>query len=156
MQICFLTIGTKSPQWLENLVQEYNKKISYWISTNWKSISSPALGRDAQDKKKSEESESILIELKPDDYVILCDEKGSSFGSMDFAKKIEKILNGGKKRLVIIIGGPFGVGQEVKKRADLQLSLSTFTINHQLALAVICEQIYRAMTILKGTAYHND
>src|SRR5438046_1480657 len=99
------------------------------------------MGRDALEKKRSLETEKILRVLKADDLVILCDERGKSWNSIEFAKRIENILGGGKKRLVIVVGGAFGVEDELKKRADLNLSLSGFTMTHQLALAMICEQV---------------
>lgn len=94
--------------------------------------------------------------LKSDDYVIACDEKGRVLGSKEFARRLESILGGGKKRIVFIIGGAYGLEVDVLNRCDLKLSLSSFTLNHHMALAVIAEQTYRAMTIIKGIKYHND
>ncbi|MCC6276939.1 MAG: 23S rRNA (pseudouridine(1915)-N(3))-methyltransferase RlmH [Oligoflexia bacterium] len=148
-------ISTRIPPWLDQLGQDYKKKISYWIDTNIQYFNSPSHDRDAAQKKIESESEILLDALSQDDFVILCDERGSSLSSEEFAKKLEKILAGGKKRIVLIIGGAYGVNDSVKKRADLKLCLSEFTMTHHLAMAVALEQTYRAMTILKGTSYHN-
>jgi len=155
LKFCFVGISSRLPPWLEQLTLDYKKKISFWIETECIVLNSPSHDRDAQDKKIKSESEIILNYLKPDDFVLLCDEKGQRLDTKAFSKRLERILGGGKKRIIVVIGGAYGVNDEVKKRADLQLCLSEFTITHHLALAVACEQTYRAMTILKGTSYHN-
>lgn len=155
MKFSFVGISGRIPPWLEQLTTDYQKKLSYWIATNSDFLNSPSHDRDASDKKIKEESKLLLNYVKSDDFVILCDERGVSLSSEEYAKKLEKILGGGKKRIVVIVGGAFGVNDEVKQRADLKLCLSEFTMTHHLAMAVAYEQTYRAMTILKGTAYHN-
>jgi 23S rRNA (pseudouridine1915-N3)-methyltransferase len=155
VKLHFVGISSRLPPWLEQLTGDYKKKLDYWISSECVMLSSPSHDRDAQDKKLKAESEMLLKYFRPDDFVLLCDEKGQALDSQSFAKRLEKILGGGKKRIVVVIGGAYGVSPEVKKRADLQLCLSEFTMTHHLALAVACEQVYRAMTILKGTSYHN-
>lgn len=156
MKLTFVSVSGKFPPWLNEVVEDYKKKLSYWFAVEVNILKPTSLDRNANAKKKSEESAAISRTLKPDDYVIACDEKGRVVGSKEFAQRIEGILGGGKKRIVIIIGGAYGLEIDVLNRCDLKLSLSPFTLNHHMALAVICEQTYRAMTIIKGIKYHND
>jgi 23S rRNA (pseudouridine1915-N3)-methyltransferase len=156
MKLVFVAASSKLPPWLAELTQDYNKKISFWLPAEMTVLPSPSLGRDAREKKTQIEAEAFLKFAKPDDFVILCDEKGQTLNSLKFAKRLENIMGSGKKRLLVLVGGAYGFGEEVKKRADLQLCLSPFTMSHHLALAVAYEQMYRALTIIKGTAYHNE
>ena len=111
--------------------------------------------RDDAEYKRNEESKLLLEHLQTDDFIILFDEKGKSFDSIEFSKKIENALGCSKKRLIFIIGGAYGVNEEIKKRADLKVSLSVMTMNHIMAQVVSLEQIYRAFTIIKNIPYHN-
>jgi len=156
LKLTFVSVSNKLPPWLGEVLENYKKKISYWLPVEINILKPVSLDRGAQDKKKKAESALILKSLKADDFVIACDEKGREFNSKEFSKRLEGILNAGKKRIVIIIGGAYGLEVDVLNRADLKLSLSAFTLNHHVALAMICEQTYRAMTILKGIKYHND
>ena len=106
-------------------------------------------------KKKSFESQALNQNLLPDDFVIVCDEKGKALSTVNFAGQLEKVLDSGKKRVVFVIGGAYGLESNVLERANLKLSLSPFTVTHHLALAICFEQTYRAMTILRGVPYHN-
>ena len=155
MKIVFLTISSKLPGWVDEVAGDYQKKLSFWIPTELKVLPAPSLDREAKDKKLKLESEKLSAFLKDDDFVLLCDERGKSLSSLEFAKKFESILNSGKKRIVVIIGGSYGVDATIKARANFTIGLSPFTLNHHMALAVTFEQIYRGMTILKGTQYHN-
>jgi 23S rRNA (pseudouridine1915-N3)-methyltransferase len=156
LKFCFVTISSKLPPWLGSLAEDYSKKLSFWIQTETPLLSKKSAPRENQDRKKQLEAESLLNFFTPDDYVILCEEEGKEMGSQQFAKKLENILAGGKKRIVIAVGGAYGVSEEVKARADFQLCLSKLTTSHHMALAFALEQIYRAMTILKNVSYHNE
>jgi 23S rRNA (pseudouridine1915-N3)-methyltransferase len=156
LKVSFISISSSLPPWLEQLSHDYCKKMGFWLQTDCVLLDSPSHARDDKDKKLKTESEKLLSYFKPDDFVLLCDERGTQFQSTLFARRLEKTLSGGKKRLLVVIGGAYGVSEDVRKRADLLLSLSEFTMTHHLALAVALEQVYRAMTILKGKAYHNS
>ena len=155
MTIEFLTISSRFPEWLRELDSDYKTKIGYWHSCRTTMLKSPSHGRESSSVKIESEAKLILRQLADSDFVILCDEQGLSFSSLKFAKKIESLLNTGKKRLVFVIGGAYGVGDKVKNRAEMKLKLSDFTLNHYLAFATLQEQVYRAMTIMKGIQYHN-
>ena len=94
--------------------------------------------------------------LQDSDRVILLDERGTQMTSREFAQSIDRQMNAGLKRLVFIIGGPYGFSQDVYNRADAKLSLSKMTFSHEMVRLFFVEQIYRAMTILRGEPYHHD
>lgn len=156
MKIVFVTTTSKLPSWLDEVVKDYSKKISFWFPTELKNLQTKSVGRDASHEKIKAEAEKLRGFIEPSDFVVLCDEKGRQFSSMQFAQKIETVMAGGKKRLVFIIGGAYGVSEEVKKNAQLICTLSPMTFNHHVAIAVILEQVYRALTIIKGIKYHNE
>ncbi|MBK9293769.1 MAG: 23S rRNA (pseudouridine(1915)-N(3))-methyltransferase RlmH [Oligoflexia bacterium] len=156
MKVIFLTTTNKFPPWLDQLSEEYAKKISFWLPVELRNLATKNFSRQDKEHKLKAEEESFINFFKADDFVLLCDESGKNFNSIEFSKKIENILSTSKKRLLIVIGGAFGVGTQVKQRADMVLSLSNFVLNHHLALGVAVEQVYRAVTILKNVKYHNQ
>lgn len=156
MKCVFVTTTSKFPGWLDQIADDYAKKISFWLPVELRNLSTKSIGRDSKEHKIKIETESFINFFKSDDYVLLCDETGKEYSSTDFSKKLDNILSSSKKRLVIVVGGAFGVGDSVKERADLTVSLSKFVLNHHLAMAVIMEQMYRAVTISKGVKYHNE
>ena len=103
-----------------------------------------------------EESSKILKSITAHDYVVVLDEKGKQFTSVEFSKEIQKVLNRSYQRMVFIIGSAYGIDKELIQRADLILSFSKFTFTHQMIRPMLIEQVYRAMTILKGESYHHD
>jgi len=88
--------------------------------------------------------------------VVLLDERGRQFSSVEFASYMEKLMGSGRKRMVFVIGGPYGFSEDVYARADARLSLSRMTFNHEMVRMFFVEQIYRAMTILRGEPYHHE
>jgi 23S rRNA (pseudouridine1915-N3)-methyltransferase len=105
---------------------------------------------------KSREGELVLARLKNDDFLILLDERGKSFTSIEWAQFLEKELMGSHKRIVFLIGGAFGFSQEIYQRANAKVSLSSMTFSHQMIRLFFLEQLYRAMTILRNEPYHNQ
>jgi 23S rRNA (pseudouridine1915-N3)-methyltransferase len=156
MKIVLLHLSTAHEDWAEEASKIYLKKISAFLPATEEALRPRKASRDDADHKRKIESEQILEFLKPDDQVILFDERGDLFLSREFAKKIEQDLGRSKKRMVFIIGGAYGVSDEVRARADRVWSLSKLTMNHLLAKTVALEQIYRSFTILKNLPYHND
>lgn len=156
MKMILLKAETANEKWSELVAQLYTEKLNHFHKFEIKNLKSRKNSRDQADKKKSEDSQLILQELTSDDYVVLFDEKGKSFGSLAFSEQVQQILNSGKKRLVFIIGGAYGVSPELFSRAQLKVSLSAMTMNHIVAQVVILEQIYRSLTILNRIPYHNE
>jgi 23S rRNA (pseudouridine1915-N3)-methyltransferase len=151
-----LTANTAHEKWCDLATELYLEKINHFVKFELLKIRSPKAARNQSGKKKEDESKLFLEAISSDDYVVLFDERGESFDSRQFSKKMEKIQNSGKKRTVFILGGAFGVTEEIKKRAQLQVSFSKMVFNHLVAQTVALEQIYRGFSILNNIPYHND
>ena len=157
MDICLLSVGKISSKWIQDGIEVFEARIGRYINfipfvlpdiKNAKSLST--------DKIKEEEGKIILSNINPSDFVILLDERGKEFSSREFSNWIQKQMNSGRKRLVLLIGGPFGFSKDIYERADSLIALSKMTFTHEMAKLLITEQIYRALTILKGEPYHHD
>ena len=157
MQIELVVVGKTDSKEVASLVEMYAKRINHYCKfaitilpdlRNTKSLS-------ARQQNKSE-GERILALLTDSDYVVLLDERGKEFRSMEFAEWVEKRMTSGLKRLVFVIGGPYGFSEEVYARANGQISLSRMTFSHQIVRAIFAEQIYRAFTILNNEPYHHE
>ena len=98
----------------------------------------------------------VLEQFQPGDWVVLLDERGKQYTSVEFAHHLEQKMLGCVKRLVFVVGGPYGFADKVYRRADERISLSRMTFSHQMVRMIFVEQIYRAMTILKGEPYHHE
>ena len=109
-----------------------------------------------EEQQKKAESFLLLSQLQPGDQVVLLDERGKSHTSVEFSEILEKQMASGVKRLVFVVGGPYGFSQDVYDRADSMLSLSPMTFSHQMVRLIFLEQLYRAFTILKGEPYHHS
>jgi 23S rRNA (pseudouridine1915-N3)-methyltransferase len=156
MKIVFVFIGGHKEAWLTDLAQEYEKKLKPFYPTEVIRLKPSKQARASHEQKVAEETKSLLKVISPDDFLIVCDEKGDQPGSVELSKKLVKCIETGRSRLVILIGGAFGIGPEVQKLARWKWSLSNLTFNHHLAQAIVLEQVYRAMTIWKGLPYHNE
>lgn len=98
----------------------------------------------------------ILDRLSASDFVVLLDEKGNEFTSVEFAGYMQKVMTSGRKRMVFVVGGPYGFSSNVYARGNAKISLSRMTFNHEMVRMFFVEQIYRAMTILRGEPYHHQ
>ena len=155
MKFVFLHVSSSKEKWCEEASELYTQKLKHFTLFEVVTLSSKKLARAASSAKFQLESEEILNFLEPDDQVILFDERGKNLNSEQFSDLVQKTLMSGKRRCVWIIGGAFGVSEELKARAQAKLSLAPFVLNHQVAQIVALEQIYRAFTILKNLPYHN-
>lgn len=156
MEICILNVGKVGTDWIRQGIALFETRIERYIK--FSSLSTPDIKNVRSLSKetiKEEEGKNILQQLNPGDFVVLMDEKGREFTSVEFANWIQKQMNTGKKRLVLIIGGPFGFSEAVYSRADAKVALSKMTLTHEMAKLFLTEQIYRAMTILRGEPYHH-
>ncbi len=156
MKFLLLTCATASESWADEVEALYSKKISPFVSFEIKHLKIKKASRDDRELKLKGDSDALLAEIKPDDYVILFDERGDLLDSRKFAQKIEATLNSGKKRVVFVIGGAYGVDDRIRTRAQMKVGLSKMVLNHLVAQTVVLEQIYRAFAILKNLPYHND
>ncbi len=146
MKIYLISPGKKHDPLLCDFIHEYEKRLSPYYSIEWHF---PTAG------EKREEAEKILSLLKDSDHVILLDERGALFKTEDIASLLDKAKNDSVKRVVIIIGGAFGVDETVHKRANSIISLSPLVFPHMLVRAIIVEQLYRANSTLSGGKYHH-
>lgn len=156
MKFVLYNLATAKEAWADEAARLYTQKISHFNPFEIQTLKPKKSSREDAAVKKKEESELILSSLSNDDFVVLFDERGKSFNSIEFSKKVESILSSSKKRAVFIIGGAYGVSDEVRSRAQLVVTLSPMVMNHLLAQTVALEQIYRAFTIIRNLPYHNS
>ena len=156
MQILFWVIGKTHFKGIVELEADFSKRISTYIPFSVETISGFKVYKE-KELLKSEEAKKILSELKPEDYLILLDEKGRSHNSREFANSIQRHLTyTTAKRLIFLVGGAFGFDQTLYNRANEMLSLSKMTYSHQLIRIIFLEQLYRAFSIIHNHPYHND
>ncbi len=157
MRIKIIAIGKTTDANLDAMINDYLMRIRHYAKLDWEIIPNLKQSKNlSQDQIKLKEGELILSKLHKSDRVILLDEKGKSYGSKQFAGKLQKLMNTGIKQSVFVIGGAYGFSTAVYSRADEQLSLSPMTFSHQMVRLVFTEQLYRAMTILRNEPYHHD
>ena len=157
MKGVLIVVGKTTDKRFEAIIQEYVERISHYIPFAVEII--PELKNTkglSQNEQKEREGEQILRSLQAGDSVVLLDEHGSERSSMDFAAWIQKKMSAGPKRLVFIVGGPYGFSESIHKRGNEEVSLSKMTLSHQMVRMFFVEQIYRAMTILNGEPYHHE
>lgn len=151
-----ITIQSSKPKWLDQATSEYVEKINHFQKFELIHLKSLKYSRDNAQEKRKVESELILKHLRPDEYIILLDEKGLVQDSLQVAKKIERLQTTGTRNITFVIGGAFGLDDSIKKRAQEIWRLSDLVFNHHIALLVTLEQIYRGYTIIKNKPYHNQ
>jgi 23S rRNA (pseudouridine1915-N3)-methyltransferase len=155
--IRLLTIGKTDSKQLEELITIYEKRLSHYVKFEFDIIPDIKNSKNlSEEQQKQKEGESILKKITPSDFLILLDEKGKQFTSVEFSNLLQKRMNSGIKNLVFVIGGPYGFSNEVYLRANSKISLSKMTFSHQMVRLFVVEQIYRAFTILKNEPYHHD
>lgn len=157
MKIVLLCIGRTRDALIEKATARYCERIPHYIPFDFVTLPDvKATAKLSERQQKEKEGMMMLGALQPGDVVVLLDERGREMTSREFSGAIEKRMNSGIKRLVFIIGGPYGFSQAVYSRADAKLSLSRMTFSHEMVRLFFVEQIYRAMTIMRGEPYHHD
>jgi 23S rRNA (pseudouridine1915-N3)-methyltransferase len=157
MKVIFIVIGKTDEAYLDKGIQKYLDRLKHYIPFEMKVISDLKKTRNlSEEQQKTKEGELILQQLQAGDEVILLDEGGKVFSSREFAGFMEQKLLRGLKRLVFIVGGPYGFSKDVYNRSNAKVSLSKMTFSHQMVRLIFVEQLYRAMTILKNQPYHHD
>jgi 23S rRNA (pseudouridine1915-N3)-methyltransferase len=152
MKFEVIFVGKTSEKYLSQGIVHYLHKLNHYIGAEIKIISVSKI----RTQTIIDEAESILKNISSRDFVVLLDEKGSQFSSDGLSVQIQKWMNQSYKKVVFIVGGTFGVEERIIKRADLIWSLSKLTFTHQMVRLILLEQLYRAMTILKGEGYHHE
>ncbi len=157
MNIELIVIGKTDTKEVAALVEMYAKRVNFYCRFAITTLPDIRNTKNLSIKQqRTAEGEAILRQLSDGDYVVLLDEHGAEMRSVEFAEWLQKRLNSGMKRLVLVIGGPYGFSEEVYARADGKLSLSRMTFSHQIVRAIFAEQIYRAFTILRNEPYHHE
>jgi 23S rRNA (pseudouridine1915-N3)-methyltransferase len=157
MKITLLQTGKTTDKHVAELVDMYTSRIKKY--TAFEIVTIPELKNTKNmpiQEQKTREATKIIQSLTDDDYVILLDEKGKELKTSEFSLALEKMFFLPKKRIVFIIGGPWGFSEKVYFRADYKMSLSKMTFPHQLVRLLFLEQLYRVFTIIKGEPYHHE
>ena len=157
MKIIFLLIGKTDDQYLEQGISIYSKRITKYIP--FEMIMIPDIRNTknlSREQQKEKEGEQILKRLVPGDFVVLLDEAGKAYNSVEFAQWLNTVFVSGYKRMVFVVGGPYGFSPKVYQQAQAKVSLSRMTFSHQLIRLIFVEQFYRAQTILHGEPYHHE
>jgi len=155
MRLHFVWMGKTRDRNCAALIKDYLARIGRYAAVDVSELKEQASGSD-EIRMKSAEGSKILSTTDRDDFVILLDEHGETISSTGLAKLIDRHQQDGVKRMAFIIGGFAGVSEEVRKKADIQLSLSRMTLTHEMARLVLVEQVYRAYTLLAGLPYHRS
>lgn len=156
MKITLLVVGKTTDSHIEALIQEYQKRLTHYVPFTLQVI--PELKNTkalTSEQQKQAEGELILRTITPATDLILLDEHGKEYRSIEFADYIQKRMSSGRD-VVFVVGGPYGFSEAVYQRANAKISLSKMTFSHQMVRLFFVEQIYRAMTILRGEPYHHE
>lgn len=157
MKILLIVIGKTDAGFVREGIAEYEKRLKHYVAYEMKVIPDVKNVKNMSEaQQKEREGELIMGQLDASDYVVLLDERGEELDSRAFSGFLARKMLNGVKRLVFLIGGPYGFSGPVYARADMKISLSRMTFSHQLVRVIFTEQLYRAMTILKGEPYHHD
>ncbi len=157
MNIKLIAVGKTDQKNLQLLIDEYQKRLSFYIKFELEIIPDIKNVKNlSESQQKEKEGELILSKLTVNDQLILLDENGKSFTSIDFAAELQKKMNSGIKTLVFAIGGPYGFSSDVYKKAHGKIALSAMTFSHQMVRLFFIEQLYRGFTILRNEPYHHQ
>jgi 23S rRNA (pseudouridine1915-N3)-methyltransferase len=156
MKVTLLLTGKTEDDYIQKGFEVFGQRLKHYVP--FECVVIPALKNTkalSPEQQKQKEGELILKHVQPADRLILLDEKGKEFTSLEFSAYIQQQMNAGIRNLVFVIGGPYGFSEEVYKRAPARISLSKMTFSHQMVRLFFVEQLYRAMTILKNEPYHH-
>ena len=152
MKLHFVWVGKTKDRHCKALISDYVARIGYFANLDLTELKE--VEGSSEPEIISKEGVKLIESIARDDFVIALDEKGEEIGSRDFAERLRTIRDSGVKRLAFVVGGFAGLSEELKERANLKWSLSRLTLTHEMARAVLAEQVYRAFTLLAGQRYH--
>ena len=157
MKIELAVIGKTSIGYLKQGIDEYIKRLKHYVPFEIKYIDDIKNTKNiSEDQQKRTEGAKILSLLDKSDFVVLLDEHGKEYTSMQYSSYIQKRMLSGAKKVVVVIGGPYGFSQEVYDRANDKISFSKMTFNHEMIRLIFTEQLYRAYTIINHEPYHHE
>lgn len=156
MKTTLLLCGKTTDQHLQALISDYERRLTHYLPFELKVIPELKNARNlSQEQQKEQEGTLILQQVDKSAVLILLDERGKEMRSLEFADYMQQLMSAGRN-IVFVVGGPYGFSPAVYQRANAQLSLSKMTFSHQMVRVVFIEQLYRAMTILRGEPYHHE
>ena len=157
MRITLITVGKTDIPWVREGLEMYVSRLEHYVPFTLREIPElKGVSALTKDQIKEREGELILKQVKPADEVVLLDEHGREYRSLEFADWLGGWMAGSGRDLVFVIGGAYGFSPAVYSRAEGKLSLSKMTYSHQLVRTIFAEQLYRAFTILRGEPYHHE
>ena len=152
-----MAVGRTSTGFVIEGIAEYSSRLKHYIPFSIQEIKDVKVSSGTgPDRQEQLEGEAVLSKIGLSDMLVLLDERGREYTSMQFAAYLEKLQVSGRKRVIFLIGGPYGFSDKVYERADAKISLSKMTFNHEMVRLFFVEQIYRGMTILRGEPYHHE
>lgn len=157
MKITLLTVGKTDIKWVKEGLEMYVSRLKHYIP--FELVEIPELknvGALTKEQIKQKEGELILKSVKPQDELVLLDEHGKEYRSIEFAKFLEDRISRAGRDIVFVIGGAYGFSEDVYARCNSKISLSRMTFSHQIVRAIFAEQLYRAFTIMRGEPYHHE
>ena len=157
MKIRLIVVGKTNAKYLLEGEKEYEKRLKNYIK--FEEFIIPDLkhaGKWSESELKKKQGKMILGKIENSDHVILLDDKGKSFSSVQFSEFLHQKMNSSLKVLIFVVGGAYGFSSSVYDRANLKISLSAMTFSHQMIRMIFKEQLYRGFSILKGEKYHHE
>ena len=157
MNILLIAIGKTDDKSISQLMDTYTQRLKHYIKFDVEIIADIKNAKNlSEQQQKEKEGGQILQKLSTTDVVVLLDENGKTYTSIGFSDFLQQKMNAGTKRLVFIIGGPYGFSEKIYNRANQKVSLSAMTFSHQMVRIFFTEQLYRAFTILNNEPYHHQ
>ena len=157
MKIKLLAIGKTDSKALQELISDYSRRLNRYLPFELEVIPDIKHTKNLSEAEQiQKEAKVILAKLERDDHLIVLDERGKQYSSIDFSKFLQQKMNAGIKKLVFVIGGPYGLDPSVHQKSVGSWSLSQLTFSHQMIRLFATEQLYRAMTILNNQPYHHQ
>ena len=157
MHLTLLTVGKTDIPWVREGLETYVSRLGHYVPFSLKEIPElKGVSALSRDQIRNKEGGLVLAQLRPADEVILLDERGREFRSVEFADWLNRRMAASGRDLVFVVGGAYGFSDAVYARADGKISLSKMTWSHQLVRTIFAEQLYRAFTILRGEPYHHE
>ena len=157
MKIKLIVVGKTNATYLVEGEREYERRLRHYTKFEEIIITDvKQSGKLSENELKKKEGQMILSKLENGEHVVLLDDKGKHYSSVDFAQLLQQKMNSGLKSLVFVVGGAFGFSDEVYQRANSKVSLSKMTFSHQMIRLIFKEQLYRGFSILRGEKYHHE
>ena len=157
MKITLMVVGKTTTGYLKPGIDDYTSRLKHYVPFDIQYVQDAKNTRNLSELQQTQNAgRSILASVDKSDYVVLLDEHGREMTSVQFSEYIQKRMSSGARRVVFVIGGPYGFSQEVYDRANEKISLSKMTFSHEMVRVIFAEQIYRAFTILNHEPYHHE